>query len=141
MLIYMENKIELVKNFKTNKQKKRVKYMLIKYLVIYTLQAEDQIFQYSIFAIWYFILIFLLLIVCVCVCVFVCVYSLPFWRLLRTVRQLWHTWGVRINKVMLWVLFLELLQSPFIAFYENVIFHLQRWKLQLTINWSENDMI
>ena len=43
---------------------------------------------------------------CVCVCVWVgwwlcvCVYTLPPWRLLPTARRLWHTWGVRINNVI-----------------------------------------
>ena len=56
----------------------------------------------------------------------VCVYTLPPWRLLPTARCLRHTWGVRINDVMLWVSFQVLLPSSFISISKNVIFHLER---------------
>ena len=56
----------------------------------------------------------------------VCVYTLPPWRLLPTARCLTHTWGVRINDVMLWVSFQVLLPSSFISISKNVIFHLER---------------
>ena len=43
--------------------------------------------------------------VCVCACVraCVCLYSSTCWFLLAA-RRLWHTWDVRINDLLLWVL-------------------------------------
>ena len=80
-------------------------------------------------------------VVCVCVCVFfymyVCFYTLPPWRPLPTARCLRHTWGVRINDAMLWVLFQVLLPSSFISVFENVIFHLQRRNSSTPTNWRE----
>ena len=68
----------------------------------------------------------LLLLVCVCVCVCVYVYTFPPWSVLSTSRRLRHTLEVRINDVMLWVLFLELLPSSFISISKYVIFQLRR---------------
>ena len=58
----------------------------------------------------------------------VCMYTLP--RILPSARCLIHAWRVRINDVMLWVLYAVPLPSSFISVSENVIFHLQRRKLQ-----------
>ena len=70
--------------------------------------------------------------VCVCVCVYVCVYlySSACW-LLPIARRLWHTWGVRISDLLLWV-FLGASASSFMPVSKSIIFHLQRWKLQPT---------
>ena len=57
-------------------------------------------------------------------------YTLPPWRLLPSSRCLIHAWGVRINDVVLWVLYAVPLPSSFISVSENIIFHLQRRKLQ-----------
>ena len=79
--------------------------------------------------------------VCVCLCVYVCVclYSSTCWFLLAA-QHLWHTWEVRINDLLLWVLW-ELLPSSFISISESILFHLQRRKLQPSAYWRENDMI
>ena len=69
--------------------------------------------------------------VCACVCMFVCVYILPPWRLLPTARCPRHTWEVRINDLVLWIFIWVLLPISFISISENVIFYLQRQKLQL----------
>ena len=72
--------------------------------------------------------------VCVCVCVrarvCVCVYILPPWRLLPIAMCPRHTWEVWINDLLLWIFIWVLLPSSFISVSENVIFHLQRRKLQ-----------
>ena len=69
--------------------------------------------------------------VCACVYVCVCVYILPPWRLLPTARCPRHTWEVRINDLVLWIFIWVLLPISFISISENVIFYLQRQKLQL----------
>ena len=53
--------------------------------------------------------------VCVCVCVYVCVcaYILPPRRLLPSARCLRHTWGVRINDLVLLISIWVLLPSSF----------------------------
>ena len=61
--------------------------------------------------------------VCVCACVYG--YTLPPWRLFPTAKYLRHTWGVRMNDVMLWVSFQVLLPSSFISISKCVIFHLR----------------
>ena len=67
--------------------------------------------------------------VCVCVCAraraCVYAYTLPPWRLFPTAKYLRHTWGVRVNDVMLWVSFQVLLPSSFISISKYVIFHLR----------------
>ena len=64
--------------------------------------------------------------VCVYVCVCVCVYILLPWMLLPSARCLRHTWGVRINDLVLLILFWVLLLSFFISVSKSVIFYLQR---------------
>ena len=80
---------------------------------------------------------------CVRGCVFVCVhvYTLPPWRLSPSARCMGHTWGVRINDVMLWVSVRVFLPSSFIFVSKNVIFHLQRRNWQHTDKLERNDMI
>ena len=78
---------------------------------------------------------------CVCVCVCVYVYTLPPWRLSPSARCMGHTWGVRINDVMLWVSVRVFLPSSFIFVSKNVIFHLQRRNWQRTDKLERNDMI
>ena len=68
--------------------------------------------------------------VCVCVCVSVHVFVLLPWWLLLSARCLKHTSGARIKDLGLWIVIWVLLPSSFISVSENVIFHLQRWKLQ-----------
>ena len=76
---------------------------------------------------------------CVCVCVCVCLFLL-FHRknFLRLQRCLGHTWGVRINNLVMRVLSYVLLPSSFIS-----KFHISapETKLQQSKNWRENDMI
>ena len=74
-----------------------------------------------------------------CVCMYV--YTLPPWRLSPSARCMGHTWGVRINDVMLWVSVRVFLPSSFIFVYKNVIFHLQRRNWQHTDKLEKNDMI
>ena len=83
--------------------------------------------------------------VCVCVCVCMCVNILPTWRLLLSARCMRHTWGARINDLVLWIWML--LPSSFISVSKNVIFHLQRrnsssltgekliWYIRVTKRW------
>ena len=74
--------------------------------------------------------------VCVCVCLYsstvkassVCKMSKTYLR-------------VRINDLVLWILVDCVMPSSIIAVSENVIFHLQRWKLQPFSYWRENDII
>ena len=82
---------------------------------------------------------------CVCVCVCMCVNILPTWRLLLSARCMRHTWGARINDLVLWIW--VLLPSSFISVSKNVIFHLQRrnsssltgekliWYIRVTKRW------
>ena len=67
----------------------------------------------------------------------VCIYALPPWRVLPSARCLRHTWGVRINDVMLWASFQVLLPSSFISISENVMFHLQRRNPSTPTNWRK----
>ena len=73
---------------------------------------------------------FLCVYVCACARVCVCVYILPPWRLLPIAMCPRHTWEVWINDLLLWIFIWVLLPSSFISVSENVIFHLQRRKLQ-----------
>ena len=79
--------------------------------------------------------------VCVCVCVRVCVYVyiLPPWRLLPSTKRPRHTWGVRINDLVLWILIWILLPSSIISVSKSIIFHLQRRNSSLPTNWRENE--
>ena len=56
-----------------------------------------------------------------CVCVCVCLYSFICW-FLQTARRLWHTWDVRINDLLLWVLL-----GAFAKF-----LHLRIWKCHIS---------
>ena len=70
-------------------------------------------------------------------CVFILFHRKGFFHLQRC---LWHTWGVRINDLVLWVLFWVLLPSSFISASKNVVFHLQRRNSSTLTNWRENDI-
>ena len=73
----------------------------------------------------------------VCVCVCVCLYS-------STVKasSVCKTYvRARINDLVLRISVDCVMLSSIIAIYENVIFHLQRRKLQPLYYWRENDMI
>ena len=76
--------------------------------------------------------------VCVCVCVCGCVYVYVFIFFHRERKTYLR---VRINDLVLWILVGCFLPSSIISVSENVIFHLQRRKLQPTAYWRENDMI
>ena len=69
----------------------------------------------------------------------VCVYSSTFWFLLAAPR-LWHTWDVRINDLLLWVLFGASAKFLHLHF-QIIISHLQRRNSSLPKNWKQNDMI
>ena len=85
---------------------------------------------------------YVILFSCVCVCVRVCVFILFHCKgFFCLQRCLWHTWGVRISDLVLWVLFWVLLPSSFISISKNVIFHLQKRNYSTLANWRENDMI
>ena len=58
---------------------------------------------------------------------------------LPAARRLWHTWEVRINHLLLWVLAECFLPSPFISISESIIFHLQRRNPSLLRNRRENE--
>ena len=65
--------------------------------------------------------------VCVCVCVCLCSSTVK----ASSVRKISETYfRARINNLVLWILVWVLLPSSFISVPENVIFHLQRRKLQ-----------
>ena len=78
--------------------------------------------------------------VCVCVCMCVCLYS--FAVKASSVCKISKTYlRVRINDLVLLILVDCVMPSSIIAVSENVIFHLQRRKLQPLYYWRENNMI
>ena len=77
---------------------------------------------------------------CVYVCVCVCLYS--FAVKASSVCKISKTYlRVRINDLVLLILVDCVMPSSIIAVSENVIFHLQRRKLQPLYYWRENNMI
>ena len=75
--------------------------------------------------------------VCVYVCVCVCLYSSTVEAF--SVCKMSETYlKAQINDLMLWILIWVLLPSSFISVSENVIFHLQRRKLQLDTKLERN---
>ena len=78
--------------------------------------------------------------VCVCVCVCVCLYSStvkasPVCKMSKTYLK------VRMNDLVLWIFVDCVMPSSIIAVSENVIFHLQRRKLQQLSYWREKDIM
>ena len=76
--------------------------------------------------------------VCVCVCVCVCLYSSTV-KASSVNKTSKHTWGVRINDLVLWILIWMLLPSSIISVSKSIIFHLQRRNSSLPTNWRENE--
>ena len=68
---------------------------------------------------------------CVCLCSFTC-WFLP------AAGHLWYTWEVQINDLLLWAFSGCFCQVPS-SLCESILFHLQRWKLQPTAYWRENE--
>ena len=74
--------------------------------------------------------------VCVCVCLYSStVKAFSVCKMSETYLRAW------INDLVLWISVDSVMPSSIIAISENVIFHLQRRKLQPLYYWRENDMI